>query len=52
MPVLEVSETEIKLWDLVNKTGLCQNSSDSKRMIEQGSVKIDDVKKDNLGKNI
>ena len=52
MPVLEVSETEIKLWDLVNKTGLCQNSSDSKRMIEQGSVKLNSEKFDDKSQMI
>ncbi len=47
MPVLEISENEIKLWDLVNKTWLCQNSSDSRRMIDQWSVKLNSKKYQN-----
>ncbi len=46
IPEIEIEENELKLWDLINRTNLCPSSSESKRMIEQGSVKIDDVKKD------
>ena len=47
IPKVSYPEKELQLWALVNKSGLCQNSSDSKRMIEQGSVKINGEKKDN-----
>lgn len=44
---IAITEKTMKLWDLINATGLCESTSDAKRMIEQGSVKIDGEKHDN-----
>ena len=44
IPEIKIEEKEMKLWDLINATKLCTNSSDSKRMIEQGSVRLNGEK--------
>ncbi|MBT4937318.1 tyrosine--tRNA ligase [Candidatus Peregrinibacteria bacterium] len=44
IPEVEIKEKEMKLWDLINATKLCGTSSDSKRMIEQGSVRLNGEK--------
>lgn len=44
MPVLELSKGSMQLWSLVNQTNLCSSNGESKRMIEQGSVKINSEK--------
>jgi tyrosyl-tRNA synthetase len=41
MPEMEVTDSEMQLWSLVNLTKLCASNGEAKRMIEQGSVKID-----------
>ena len=44
IPEIHITKAEMQLWDLINTTKLCTNSSESKRMIDQGSIKINGEK--------
>jgi tyrosyl-tRNA synthetase len=48
MPELKLAFGEYNLWTVVNKSKLCQSNSESKRMIEQGCVRINGDKFDDL----
>lgn len=47
IPQVTVSENEYTLIDLLVETKLCTSKSEARRLIEQGGVSIDGVKKDN-----
>lgn len=44
IPEMTVSQSEWNVWALVNETKLCASTSDARRMIDQGAVKINGEK--------
>ena len=44
MPTIEVSESEYNILDLLVCTKLCTSKSEARRMVEQGGVKINNEK--------
>nr|HPO05911.1 S4 domain-containing protein [Candidatus Gracilibacteria bacterium] len=45
IPEIQIPVTNMSVWELVNTTQLLSTNSEGKRMIQQGSVKINQEKK-------
>lgn len=43
VPVWRTDDTELKLWELLKKSGLAPSSSEARRLISQGAVRVNEI---------
>jgi len=52
MPTVEVDNDEYNIVDLLVTTNMCPSKSEARRMVEQGAVKVNNEKIDDINSNI